>query len=104
MYPTLRLGPGKEHLLESRHPWIFSGALELPKSSVEHGCLVHVADSKGKIVATGTYSAHSNIAVRVFEFGEVAINEKWLKDKIQIAYNRRLLLGYGPETDITGYR
>jgi len=104
MYSTVRLGSGKEHLLESRHPWIFSGALELPKTPVEHGSLVHVADSKGKIVATGTYSAHSNIAVRVFEFGEPTIDEKWLTAKIESAHNRRLLLGYGPETDTTGYR
>ncbi len=104
MYPIIILKPSKEHLLESRHPWIFSGALELSSILVEHGSLVHVVDSKGKIVATGTFSAHSNIAVRVFEFGEATIDEKWLTTKIESAHNRRLLLGYGPDTDTTGYR
>ncbi len=104
MYPTLTLKPDKEHLLESRHPWIFSGALDMGETPVEPGSLVNVVDSKGKIVATGTYSAQSNIAVRVFEFNEVIIDEKWLKEKIHSAYNRRLLLGYGPGTDTTGYR
>ncbi len=104
MYPTVKLKPEKAHLLESRHPWIFSGALELPKTPVEHGSMVHVADSKGKIVATGTYSVHSNIAVRVFEFGEMTIDEKWLTAKIESAHSRRQLLGYGPDTDTSGYR
>ncbi len=104
MYPIVKLKPSKEHLLESRHPWIFSGALEMPKSPVEHGSLVSVADSRGKIVATGTFSAHSNIAVRVFEIGEVIIDEKWLTAKIESAHSRRQLLGYGPDTDTTGYR
>jgi len=76
----------------------------MPETSVEPGSLVNVVDAKGKIVATGTYSAISNIAVRVIEFNEATIDEKWLKDKIQSAHNRRLLLGYGPGTDTTGYR
>ena len=104
MNPALTLKPEKEHLLESRHPWIFSGALVMPETPVEPGSLVNIVDAKGKILATGTYSAQSNIAVRVFEFSEAAIDEKWLKDKIQSAHERRLLLGYGPGTDTTGYR
>jgi len=104
MYPTLTIKSDKEHILESRHPWIFSGALQETETPVEHGSLVYVADSKGKIVATGTYSAQSNIAVRVFQFSQVEINDAWLRRMIESADNRRRLLGYGTTTNTTGYR
>ncbi len=99
---TLILKPGKEANVGFRHPWIFSGALE--HLEAEHGSLVRVADKNGKILATGTFSARSSIAVRCFEFGEATINLAWLKEKISEADARRKLMGYGPGTGTTGYR
>ena len=99
---TLTLKTGKEANVGFRHPWIFSGALE--DLEAEHGSVVRVADKNGKILATGTFSARSSIAVRCFEFGEAAIDRAWLEKKIVEAQERRVLMGYGPKTGTTGYR
>lgn len=61
-------------------------------------------DQSGKIIATGTYSAHSTIAVRVLDWSEQIIDENWVYDKLSLAHERRQLLGYGPHTETTGYR
>ncbi len=98
---TLILKPGKEANVGFRHPWIFSGALE--DLEAEHGSIVRVADKNGKILATGTFSARSSIAVRCFEFGEAKIDRAWLEKKIVEAHGRRALMGYGGK-GMTGYR
>ena len=104
-YPLLRLRKGKEQSVHYRHPWIFSGAFEnLKESGIASGSLVHVADCEGKIVATGTFSFHSMIAVRVFDFGKACIDRTWLREKITNAEAHRTQLGYGPGTETTGYR
>src|SRR3989338_1210049 len=104
MYPIITIKKGKEANVIHRHPWIFSGALVERPKNLENGSLVHVADEDGKIIGTGTYSSHSSIAVRVFAFGEEELTHDWFVQKIREAHDRRLLLGYGPKTETTGYR
>jgi len=104
MSQLLTLKPDKEHLLESRHPWIYSGALAKIPVSINHGSVVKLANSKGQIVATGTFSNSSNIAVRVFVFGDAIIDSDWFWQKIESCDKRKALMGYGPESDTTGYR
>jgi 23S rRNA (cytosine1962-C5)-methyltransferase len=104
MYPEIRLKAGKEGNALFRHPWIFSGALEKTPDNLPNGSLVTVTDSRGKIIATGTYSAKSLIAVRIFEFGPAIINSDWIRRKIAAAQSLRLIHGYGPSKDTTGYR
>ncbi|MGH8015937.1 MAG: hypothetical protein ACREBV_07085, partial [Candidatus Zixiibacteriota bacterium] len=104
MSQILTLKPDKEHLLESRHPWIFSGALKEIPADIKHGSIVKVANSKGAIVATGTFSNSSNIAVRVFSFADTNINADWFWQKIEGCDKRRTIMGFGPDFDTTGYR
>lgn len=104
MYPTLVLKTGKEANVAFRHPWIFSGAFEDIPENVPHGSIVQVADRHGKILATGTFSNRSSIAVRCFAFGEAKIDRAWLTKRIEEADARRLRMGYGPKTETTGYR
>lgn len=104
MYPTLQLKAGKEANVAFRHPWVYSGAIETKPDDLEHGALVHVADRKGEIIGTGTYSNASSIAVRVFDFQSTVIDKPWLKEKIAAADARRQLMGYGRQTHTTGYR
>jgi len=104
MYPVITLKAGKEANVAFRHPWIFSGALENVPDGAEHGSVVRVADKRGITLATGTYSARSSIAVRVFAFGEAQIDRAWLTARLKEANDRRLQMGYGPGTDTTGYR
>lgn len=103
-YPTLTIKKGKEGSVYYHHPWVFSGALETIPNDLENGDLVHVTDVSGKIIGTGTFSRSSSIAVRVFDFCEVEINEEWFVKKITHANEARLLLGYGPKSETTGYR
>ncbi len=104
MYPTIQLKAGKEANIAFRHPWVYSGAIETKAEGIAHGDLVHVSDRKGDVIGTGTYSNASSIAVRVFDFGEVAIDKAWFTKKVRAAAERRILLGYGPGTETTGYR
>ena len=87
-----------------RHPWLFSGALDTVPEEIAHGSLVHIADSGGKVVATGTYSARSMIAVRVLDFSEVAIDRAWLRKTFDAAAEKRARLGLSPDGSISGYR
>ncbi|MFH1012378.1 MAG: class I SAM-dependent rRNA methyltransferase [Candidatus Peregrinibacteria bacterium] len=101
-YPTLKLKKGKEITLKYHHPWVFSGALESSAENLPNGSLVRVADFEGRVMGTGTYSEHSMIAVRVFDFKDAVINRSWLTDKIRQAFAYRKLWKYGRKT--SGYR
>lgn len=104
MYPTLTLLEGKESSVTFGHPWIFSGALQKSSKSVPHGSFVHVLNFKGEMIATGSYSSHGSIAVRVFDRQEVMIDASWLEKRLQQCLVRRTLMGFGPGTQTTGYR
>lgn len=105
-YPIVTLQAGKEKNVLFRHPWIFSGALVKRPEGVEHGDIVRVADEKGTVIGTGTYSGKSSIAVRVFAFGDqdVVIDKAWFAAKIREADARRTLLGFGAGLPTDGYR
>ena len=109
-YPILRLQKGKEQNIRYGHPWIFSGALEkTPKEYIQqgiaHGDMVHVAGQNDTILGTGTFSAHSMMAVRVFDFSDTVIDKKWIEQKLKKSGEYRQFLGYGKEgAKTTGYR
>ena len=103
-YPILHLRRDRAASVAFRHPWVFSGALEEAPDRAFHGRLVRVAAPDGAILGTGTYSAWSSIAVRLLSFRDETIDAGWLATRISEADARRRLLGFGPETDTTGYR
>src|SRR3990167_6743189 len=104
MNPTLTLLEGKESSVIFGHPWIFSGALQKLSKSVPHGSFVHVLNSSGEMMATGSYSSHGSIAVRVFDRQEIMIDSSWLEERLRQCLVRRKLMGFGPGTQTTGYR
>ncbi len=103
-YPVATLQKTKMANAAFKHPWIFSGALERRPDDVEHGAIINVAGPDGAIVGTGTYSAKSSIAVRLFAFENAVIDAAFLKARIKEADAARRLVGLGPDTDTTGYR
>ncbi|MEW5735054.1 MAG: class I SAM-dependent rRNA methyltransferase [Thermodesulfobacteriota bacterium] len=103
-YPELSLLPGREKSLALRHPWIFSGAFSRLPDGLENGSPVHVRDSRGKVLATGTYSAGSMIRVRVMAFSRVTLSEEFFRERISRARELRLQMGYGPGAGTTGFR
>ncbi|MBI2411071.1 MAG: class I SAM-dependent rRNA methyltransferase [Candidatus Kerfeldbacteria bacterium] len=104
IYPVISLRPGKEAALHYHHPWVFSGALQQIPDTVQHGDLVYLVTSTGEIIATGMYSRHSQIAVRILEFAQAAITQDWFVKQFRARQAEREMLGYGPKTPTNSYR
>ncbi len=103
MYPVLQLKAGREASVGFHHPWVFSGAIETFPADLKPGGLVYVADRNGAVIGTGTYGK-GTIAVRIFDFHKVVIDEAWMVTTLTRAYEQRQLLGYGKGSETTGYR
>jgi 23S rRNA (cytosine1962-C5)-methyltransferase len=99
-YPTLQLKSGKDRAVIFRHPWIFSGAVQvLPQA--QNGDIVAVANRGGEILGYGFYSPKSQIVCRLFHFGQVtaAFDGAYWAEKVSIAAQmRRLVLPKATDT------
>jgi len=104
MYPKIIIDAKVAANVVFRHPWIFSGAIVSMEEAVTHGSLVRVEDPANRILGTGTFSATSSIAVRVLDFTGQEINQAWFVSKLREADKKRQLLGFGLDTETTGYR
>lgn len=91
-YPVLRLIKGKEEALARRHPWIFSGAIAGSMKGLDVGSAVWIADSNGRILATGLLEGGS-IAVKVLAFEQTELNEDFFKARLELAWVLRHRLG-----------
>ena len=80
------LKPSKEKSLLRKHPWIFSGAIKKIEDGIKDGDIVEVFTNKEKYIATGHYN-EGNISVRIFDFNQTKIDEKYWKLKIEKATN-----------------
>ena len=87
---TLHLKPGREHSLEVRHPWVFSGAFQwLPKEAVP-GQTVSIVAQDGRVMATGALSPASQIAVRTWSFDPAEpIDKKFFHGRVRAAIDHR---------------
>jgi 23S rRNA (cytosine1962-C5)-methyltransferase len=103
-YPTIKLKKNRDGNVVFQHPWIFSGAIEYIPPSATHGSLVRIENEQGQCLGVGTFSQSSSITVRILDFNETVIDEKWWEEKIENAKEQRELLGYGQKTETTGYR
>jgi 23S rRNA (cytosine1962-C5)-methyltransferase len=95
------LKPGKEHSLQRKHPWVFSGAIGRIEGEPQDGDTVYVYSAKGDSLGTGHYALGS-IAVRIFAFEEVQADETFWVKKISDAALLRGQLGFldNPETNM----
>jgi 23S rRNA (cytosine1962-C5)-methyltransferase len=99
-YPQLILKPKKERALLHKHPWIFSGAVEiLPEA--ENGAIVQILNNKRQILAYAFFSPLSQIVCRVFEFSnqELQFNQDYWQLKIKKAFELRQEIIATPNTD-----
>ncbi len=103
MYPTVKIKEGRESSILNHHPWVFTGALNKVSDKVQHGDFVSV-DFGGNIIATGMFSRHSMIAVRVMAFGEVTLDKKWIQIRIRRAAKLRQTCGLLSNPDTTACR
>jgi len=58
------LNASRRKRLEAGHPWIFANEIERMEGEAEPGGLVAVRDHRGRLLATGYWNPHSQIAVR----------------------------------------
>ena len=82
------LKPTKEKSLLRKHPWLFSGAIKKIDDNIHDGDIVSIYSNKDKYLATGHYN-EGNISVRIFDFNERLINDKFWEEKILKALNLR---------------
>lgn len=88
----IRLKAGKEESVLRRHPWVFSGAIDILPENIEEGELVTVTDSHGEILGTGHYQIGS-IAVRILEFGASCLPDDFYYNRLRSALTLRKTLG-----------
>ncbi len=91
-YSQVILKSGKDASLFRFHPWVFSGAIKKIKGDVQEGDIVEVVNNKFEFLGLGHYQIGS-IAVRVFSFENLNIDEAYWEQKIVSAYHYRQELG-----------
>ena len=84
----ITLKPTKEKSLQRKHPWLFSGAIKKIDDNIHDGDIVRIYSNKDKYLATGHYN-EGNISVRIFDFNERSINNKFWEEKISKALELR---------------
>lgn len=81
--PSVKLKKGREKSFNRKHPWIFSGAIDSVKDINANGETVEIISGDGKFLGYGSYSAHSQISVRVLSFDpEDKIDRGFFQKKI----------------------
>ena len=92
MYKEVILKKNKEESILRKHPWVFSGAIDLIDEEIVDGDLVSVYDSKKRFLAIGHFQ-NATIAVRIVSFENREINQAFFNEKIGDAVQLRRNLG-----------
>lgn len=79
-----RVGP-----IRGRHPWVFSGALKFIPEGLTAGEPVELVDEQGIYLASGYFNSYSQIAVRLWNWEQVEVNEAFFVAKIKEALDVR---------------
>ncbi|MHC4601437.1 MAG: class I SAM-dependent rRNA methyltransferase [Planctomycetota bacterium] len=100
---TVRIRKGRAKPLWSRHPWVFSGAIQKTRGSFEQGDIVDVEDVSGRFIGRGYINQKSNITVRILTWNrDEQIGYRFFRQKILRAAELRKNLGFPDRGD--GYR
>lgn len=91
-YPLLTIAKGKEHSIQRKHPWVFSGALASDTSEIQDGDLVCLTTKKQQILGIGHFQ-HATISVRILSFDYEIIDEAFYERRLANAYQLRLRIG-----------
>lgn len=97
------LKPGKEAAVKRFHPWIFSGAIDKMDGALQEGDIIEVLSSRREFLALGHYLPGS-IAVKIFSFEPVEVNDGFWKAKLRSAYQLRVRLGLTAGSITNAYR
>ncbi len=98
--PCLFLKPGREKSLLRRHPWVFSGAVQRIEGEPGMGGTVRICDSRGRGLALGAYSPHSQIRARVWTWNpQESITPEFFRARLERALALRAALVPRLESD-----
>lgn len=89
MYKKTYLHADREKSLLRAHPWIFSKAIDRYDDTLVSGDITEVYDASGNYLATGVFSRHSQIAIRVLSFKKQCIDYDFIYAKIKRALSLR---------------
>lgn len=92
MYKQIILRKNKEESLLRRHPWVFSGAIDLIDDEISDGDIVSVFDSRNRFLASGHFQ-NATIAVRILTFEEIELNQSFYNQVLSEAIELRKTLG-----------
>ena len=88
---NIYLKRGKEDSLRRYHPWVFSGAIHHIDDGIEEGDVVRVITAEGELLGTGHFQIGS-ISVRILDFSDRTIDQKFYAERLQEALNLRIAL------------
>lgn len=87
---SVKLKSSRDKIIHNKHPWIFSGAVDSISGKPSNGETVEILRSNGEIFGRGSYSANSQIRIRVLSFNpDEKIDDDFLRKKILDAINLR---------------
>lgn len=92
----IHLRPGRDKALRNRHPWVFDGGIAREEGDAD-AAIADVFSADGTRIASGFYSAKSQIRCRAITFGD-ALTPELLRDRIAAAVRARAHL-VGEVTD-----
>lgn len=91
--PRVKLKKNRDKSVLRKHPWIFSGAIDSIENVNKNGETVEIISGDGKFLGFGSYSIHSQIAVRVLSFNrEDIITKNFFEQRIIDAIHLRDLI------------
>ena len=80
---------GRERRQLAGHPWIYQGEIQRIEGDPNPGELIDVRDARGRFVGRGYINTRSQIAVRLLTWQDEAIDESFLRRRIQTAIDLR---------------
>ncbi|MCX7861907.1 MAG: class I SAM-dependent rRNA methyltransferase [Bacteroidales bacterium] len=91
--PQIQIKRNREVSIKRFHPWIFSGAVQMPIPPLNEGELVEVVDDKGQFLAIGHYQPDS-IMIRILTFYKENVDVNFFLKRISSCweYRKRLNL------------
>ena len=85
----ITLHKGKERRPLAGHPWIYRGEVQRIEGDPAPGDLVEVKDARGRFIGRGYINPRSQILVRLLTWQDEAIDEAFLRRRIQSAIDLR---------------
>jgi 23S rRNA (cytosine1962-C5)-methyltransferase len=79
------------------HPWIFRSDVASAAATLASGAEVRMVDARGNFIARGFWALKSPIALRVLSRRDEALDEAFLRERLQHAWDRRRALFPGAD-------